>query len=301
MIIRKPSTREWIAILKKCPTATIFATPSWIEIVNKTYGYKDVTKLFIFEDGQKVLLPLMQTRNILGIFSQYLSVPFYNYGGLFSAREISEDRVSQIFNALKGLTTRSVILCPHPLSRVKYPEKYKGDKYSTHILDLSVGFERIWKGYKDNDQARKARKARKEGITIKSGETLDDFRTYYEMYLDSAKRWGLSNPQPWALYENLYKFGGDMLKLWIAQLSDKTIAGIILGYFNKNVIYWGGSFYFNYGTYRPNNLLHIEAIKDACEKDYKIYDFLPSGGIRGVEKFKETFGVKKLDFYTALK
>lgn len=295
MKIERPSRQEWLAVIEKSPDATFFATPEWIEAVEKSYGYENATKLFVFEDGQKVLLPLMRTNKVYSIFLQYLSVPFHNYGGLFSDKEISEGRVREILKALKGITTRSVVLCPPSFSKVKYPEENKSDKYSTHILDLTPGFEAIWSGYADRDQARKARK---EGITIRTGETVADYEIYYRMYLDSAKRWGLNDPQPFKLYENICNIAHDKIKLWFAQCGEKDIAGIILGYFNETVIYWGGAFFYEYGKIRPNNLLMIEAIRDACKKGYKQFDFLPSAGIAGVERFKENFGAIKFEYYT---
>lgn len=288
------SKEEWLEILEKCPDATFFATPEWAEVVEKTYDYKNVTKLFVFEDGQKVLCPLVRTNKVYGIFSQHLSVPFHNYGGFFSNEEISEIKVEKIIKYLTNGLTMGVTICPHPLSRVKYPAEYIADKYSTHILDLIQGFEYIWFEYEDKDQARKARK---EGVTIRLGETINDFRIYDEMYSDSAKRWGLKECQPLKLYENLYNLGSNRINLWLARHNEKDIAGIILGYFNEIVVYWGGAFLYEYGRLRPNNLLMIEAIKDACEKGYRYFDFLPSAGIEGVEKFKENFGAEKHEYF----
>lgn len=295
MKIKSPSREEWVDILNKCPDATFFATPEWLDVVEKTFGYKTATKLFVFEDGQRVLVPLSVIGRSYYVFKQYISVPFHNYGGFFSDKEISEDKVKRIVKALKGITTLSVILCPHPFSKVKYPEEYKGDRYSTHILDLSIGFDAIWQQYEDRDQTRKARK---EGVTIRLGETMDDFKIYYEMYFASTKRWGLKKTQPFKLYENLCKIARDKIKLWLASYNEKDIAGIILGYFNEIVVYWGGSFFFEYGKLRPNNFLMIEAIRDACEKGCKYFDFLPSAGLEGVERFKENFGAEKYEYYT---
>ena len=296
-IIEKVSISEWNNIITKCSEATFFATPEWAEIVNRSYGLKIATLLFIFEDGQEVLLPLMKIRGgrrykLFRVYN-YLSVPFHNYGGLFSAQPISKDKAEQIFNYLKKTFTPSVIICPNPLSQGPCPEQYKTQGYFTHLLDLTGGFDQFWKQYEDRDQARKARKA---NIQILMAKDLEDYKNYYEMYLDSARRWGLNNLQPWVLYKNLCLMSNDYMKLWLAKLDNQIIAGIILGYFNQNVIYWGAAFYHKSQQYRPNNLLHTEAIKDACEKGYKVYDFLPSGGNKGVEKFKESFGAKRIHF-----
>jgi lipid II:glycine glycyltransferase (peptidoglycan interpeptide bridge formation enzyme) len=293
MKVRKPSREEWQEILDKCTHATFFATPDWAEVVEKTYCYKTDTKLFLFGDGQKVIVPLSIIGKSYRIFAHYISVPFHNYGGLFSDREISDLRIRKIIDRLKSGLKMDVTLCPHPFSNARYPDDYITDEYSTHILDLTQGFESIWSKYKDRDQARKARK---EGVTIRLGNSIDDFKTYYEMYCASAKRWGLKDPQPYMLYENLCGMAGSRLKLWFANYNEKDIAGIILAYFNEIVVYYGAAFYYEYEKLRPNNLLLIEAIKDACNRRYKYFDFLPSAGIEGVEKFKKSFGAEKHKF-----
>jgi lipid II:glycine glycyltransferase (peptidoglycan interpeptide bridge formation enzyme) len=295
MKIKFPSKSEWLEAIKDCSEATFFATPGWLEVVEKTFGNKAATKLFEFEDRQKVIVPISLIGKQYWICKHYISVPFYNYGGLFSNTEISNVKVNQIIESLTENSTAIVTMCPHPFSKVSYPCEFRADKYSTHILDLSQGFENIWSAYKDRDQARKAKK---EGVTIRFGKTIDDFKKYYEIYLDSTKRWGLKEPQPFDLYKNLFNIAIGKIKLWFAMHDKKNIAGIILGYFNESVVYWGGAFFYEYGRLRPNNFLLIEAVKDAYEKGYKYFDFLPSAGIEGVENFKASFGAEKHEYYT---
>jgi lipid II:glycine glycyltransferase (peptidoglycan interpeptide bridge formation enzyme) len=297
MNIKVPSKSEWLEAIRDCSEATFFVTPDWLEVVEKTFGNKTATKLFEFDDGQKVVVPISLIGKQYWIFKHYISVPFHNYGGLFSNREISKVKVNQIIERLTENSTAIVTMCPHPLSKVKYPDEYRNDKYSTHILDLTQGFESIWNNYNDRDQARKARK---EGVTIRAGKSMDDFKIYYEMYLNSAKRWGFKESQPFKLFENLFKITGKKTKLWIARHEEKDLAGIVLGYRKEIVVYWGGAFFYEYGRLRPNNFLLIEAIKDACEKGYKYFDFLPSAGIEGVEKFKASFGAEKYEYFTYL-
>lgn len=297
-IINKISHNEWNGIIGKCDDATFFATPEWAEILNKTFGYKIATKLFILDDGTKILLPLMKIGKHQRFFSQYLSVPFHNYGGLFSERTLKEDEINLIIKKLKGVWPIDITIVPHPFSNNKLSTIYEADQYSTQILNLTDGFKKFWQIYHDNDQIRKSKKAEKAGIRITNDNSVRAFKDYYKMYLNSVRRWGLESPQPFELYKNICKFAQNKIKLWLALKDNKIIAGIILGYFNKMVIYWGGAYYSEYGIYRPNNLLHVEVIKHACDNGYEFYDFLPSGGITGVEKFKQSFGAKKINFYS---
>jgi hypothetical protein len=41
---------------------------------------------------------------------------------------------------------------------------------------------------------------------------------------------------------------------------------------------------------RPNIILHSEIIRQCCEQGCRYYDFNPSGGHEGVDRFKALFG-----------
>jgi len=118
MKVKKPSKKEWLDVIGKCPDATYFATPDWVNIVERTTEFKNTTRLIILDDGAKAIFPLMIIRKNCKIFAQYFSVPFYNYGGIFSQRPISKDEVEQIIKKIKrGLPLRKIQIFSHPLSK----------------------------------------------------------------------------------------------------------------------------------------------------------------------------------------
>ena len=160
-VINNVSISQWNEIIGKCDEATFFATPEWAQVLNKTYGYKIAAKIFILGDGTKVLLPLMKTGKHQKFFGQYLSVPFHNYGGLFSERTLQENEIELMIKKLKGWLPIDIIVVPHPFSENKPPKANKINQYSTRILDLSNNFNQFWQNYHNKDQDRKVRKARK--------------------------------------------------------------------------------------------------------------------------------------------
>ena len=58
-------------------------------------------------------------------------------------------------------------------------------------------------------------------------------------------------------------------------------------YHNRHAVYWHGAFVERYFEQRPSNLVHAEAIRDACERGFDWYDFNPSGPAPGVVRFKD--------------
>ena len=173
-------------------------------------------------------------------------------------------------------------------------ENSKNDE--THVLNIGEGFDEIhkrWtKGHKS--AARKARKARKEGVSVKLASSVDDWSAYYEVYEDSLKRWGeeASSVYGWKLFKEMFERRSSNIKLWLAICHGKIVAGSLCLYSKNHVVYWHGAAYSDYFKLRPVNLLMYEAIKHACEQGCSWFDFNPSGGHEGVKAFKRSFGAE---------
>jgi lipid II:glycine glycyltransferase (peptidoglycan interpeptide bridge formation enzyme) len=96
------------------------------------------------------------------------------------------------------------------------------------------------------------------------------------------------------LFQILYKKKSPAIKLWLAKYQGKLISGALCFYHNRHVAYWHSASSSDY--YQKLDAAHVlqyHIIKDACEQGYLIYDFLPSGGIEGVIKFKKGFSAQQ--------
>jgi lipid II:glycine glycyltransferase (peptidoglycan interpeptide bridge formation enzyme) len=136
-------------------------------------------------------------------------------------------------------------------------------------------------------------------VRVRPATSINDYHAYYNAYQDSLQRWGerASMHYPRMLFENgfqLAKIYPDNIKLWLATVNEKVIAGAWVFYWNQHVDWWHGAAYASYFDHYPNNVLQTHIIIDALEKGYKFYDFNPSGGHENVARFKARFGAKKL-------
>lgn len=96
-IIESPSIELWKEIADKCDYATFFHTPAWSKIFVNTYPiYQIATKAFIFDDGTRVILPLIQLKKFKNIARSYFSMPFNLYGGIISDGKIDDKKISKI-------------------------------------------------------------------------------------------------------------------------------------------------------------------------------------------------------------
>jgi len=290
---------EWKEIADKCEYATFFHTPTWSKVFAETYPEMEITtKKFVFNDETKAILPLIKVKTVKGLFNNYLSNVAGTYGGWISNKNLSNKQINIIIQwinkNLKNLVWRinpfDSSLRAIPLPRVKSD--------FTQYLDLKNGFDSIYKLWTKGHASatRKARKAHKEGVTIKESGLWKEWKQYFEIYEDSIRRWGntVSSRYSVNLFKTFFKEYNPNIKLWLAYFEGKPIAGALCFYHNHHVVYWHGAALEKHFSKRPSNLLQYEIIKDACKKNYWWYDFNPSGGHKGVINFKKSFGAKKM-------
>jgi len=299
MKIKSPNFQEWQRFVEKLPDHNFFQLPVWGQIHEKIYNdFKIKTRMYLFDDGVKILVPLLRKKITWGLNSYY-SLPNGTYGGILWNKKPDEEQLSQVIKNLTRMNTLNISICPHPL---QYKEMLFLEEYGftsatlyVHILYLQNGFDNYWKNLscKNRNQTRKAIKS---GIEIRIGKNIEDIKSYYGLYVSSTKRWKIneSRIRPFGFYEYLFQYGGDRVRFHLARKDGVDIAGAVIFYNAHSVIYWCGAMLKEYSEFCPNNLLHNEIIKDAFASDYKYYNMLGSTGLRGVEKFKDSFGCDKL-------
>jgi lipid II:glycine glycyltransferase (peptidoglycan interpeptide bridge formation enzyme) len=118
---------------------------------------------------------------------------------------------------------------------------------------------------------------------------------YYSVYEDAHRRWGdrATSHYDFELFKNIFEMKSPNIKLWLAKAEQRIIAGALVMYWNRHVVWWHGASLEEYFHYCAANLLNVEIIKNACERGYLYYDFNPSGGHEGVASFKQSFGAER--------
>lgn len=292
------SNKEWEKIVLKSDHAYFFHSPLWAKIMEKTYNYRTATRLYEI-NGKEILVPLMKKKKYG--FNFLSSMPFYSmsfgYGGFFSKSSLSSDEIKNLIHQISSGRNIIFDFTMPPLSGL--PLDFEdtsitkiNDYWSyTHILRLNKNFDYIWKN-KFKKRARRAiRKAVKNGVEIRKGDSLDDFKALYDIYSRASQKWGYKNPPiSFDFFLNVYKYGSDHVELSLATKDDKIIAGRICFRYSKTVYGYLNAFLPEYGTFNPTSLLISESIKQACDDGFKYVDVGSSGNNLGLKKFKESFG-----------
>ncbi|KPJ58198.1 MAG: hypothetical protein AMJ42_03720 [Deltaproteobacteria bacterium DG_8] len=286
--------------MRNCEYATFFHSPTWIKVLEKTYPhYSNATVGFIFSTGNRAIFPLVAEHSKGIVFEKvkYKSMPPGVYGGVLAEKRLTSEEIGAIFEHLTSTDISDLKVVENPLEHYEFPKSFVAKTLFTQILPLDADFEqlriRFSRGQKSN-----IKQAQKKGVTVRIADSLEDYEHYYHIYQGTLKRWGkrAGTSYPWALFLNLFETRDPDVKLWLAEKDRKIIAGVLALYCNSTILYWHGCSLQEYLDHYPNNLLHMEVIKDGCARGYKVYDFNPSGGHEGVVKFKESFSAKRVDF-----
>ena len=293
----------WLEVARKCGYATFFHTPLWQRLAIQTYPhYQDVAVCCELKSGVRVVLPLLETRSIKGFYRCLVSTFAGCYGGLIADGPLTVTEKQQVYNAVLAqhrlgelhITGNPLADGHELLARFNRREDY------THLFTLDKDYNAISRNFSKGHRSA-ITQGRRMGVTTRLASSLSDYQNYYGAYMDSLRRWGdnATSRYPWKLFAAGYDLARefpDHLKLWLAELEGKVIAGAWVFYWNEHVVWWHGASFADSFAYRPNNVLQADIIKDACDHGYKYYDFNPSGGHNAVAKFKQNFGAERQAF-----
>ncbi len=288
-----PTKSKWEEIVLDSNDSYFYHSPSWSKIMEKTFNFHDSTRLYTI-NGKEILVPVMRKKKYG--FNVYDSMPL-GYGGFFSGDKISFHEIEIIIDKIMGGKNIIFNFTLSPSSNLSIDLKKSSvsqvnDVWSyTHILPLNNDFDYIWKNYFKRNTRRAIQKSERNNIEIQKGDSLNDFKDYYCLYVDASKKWGYETPEyPLRLFKNLYRFGSDSVDLYMAYRDSELIAGLISFSYGRNVSGWSNVFLSQYGALNPTSLLVSHSIECACKEGYKNYDLGASGDLGGVRKFKESFG-----------
>ena len=290
------SRDDWLDVVKRGPAATYYHTPHWCECVaNWQGGYIARALGFCLSDGARIALPVMVRRGFLriGFASRGVSTMPNTYGGpVAEGRDLTREDWRDLFGSLHSLRLGRISI--HATPGNSPPPEMTPDlawhERNTYILRLKgIPGELVRRYHKGCTSSVK--KGRRAGLTASRIDTPAALAEYYEVYLDSLKLWGKTSNTgyPFRLFQSLHDMPG--VEVWGAKLpSGKIVAGGIFLYWNTSVQYWQGAMTAEHRDVCPANVLLDFVLEDARARGFQLFDFNPSGGLKGVEAFKASFG-----------
>lgn len=277
---------EWWQVVSRISASTIFHTPVWFKLYQQYRGGHYQALAFNFSNNRHLFFFVAIDKQ-----DSFSSSPFGNFGDFLTEDEFSEQERNELISYLQQYT---ITIRQNPYNPVQLLDTAvtKTDfTQNIYLPDIRDSILDNW----SNFHKKSLKKGQKLGVTVRQSADLSDWKNYHQMYTRRYKDWGETAGKfyDFSLFEILQNISSSYIKLWLANYENKIIAGGIFFYYNKKVIYWHASGDKDYFYCKPYQVLHYEVIKDAIKNGYEWYDFNPSGGYAGVEKFKEEFGAIK--------
>lgn len=293
--IRPASSEEWDAVWRACPYGTYFQSREWAEIWSAydPRGLAPAPMRVRFSDGQSALLPLSRRRHLGGLSYTYVASPAGTFGGWLSADPIGREHVAQL---VRYLTRHDLVWRVSPYADPG-PElgglATRAD--TTLAVDLRDGFPALLRQWSKGHRATIGQ-ARRNQISVAESRDRQDWETYFEIYGQSLDRWGseASSRYGWPLFAQLRDRASPSIKLWLALLSGRPVAGALVFHAQRHAVYWHGAALSEHFPKRPVHLLVHDIMHDAAARGLAWFDFNPSGGHEGVAAFKRGFGAQPL-------
>jgi hypothetical protein len=313
--IRPATSEEWDRIWSSCDYGTFFHSREWAEIWSEyTEGFnKPFPHIVIFSDSTSALLPLTLQIRKKRIRNFFLTAEG-QFGNWISEAEMTKDHVEHLIKYLSdefgNLVWRwnpydpsSADINPDCLSNLDC--LYMVEEDETYAVNLTCGFDGVVDSCHHGHQCS-FRKATKEGLSLELAETEKNWKEYYNVYLDSIRRWGESalSRIEWDLFQLMFRRGSPNIKLWLVRDGAVVIAGGLCFYAKKHLVCWHAANLEASFSKRPMNFLFMEIMRDACANGYIWFDFNTSAHLDGVKTFKKRFGASELKcnvFYKKIK
>jgi hypothetical protein len=298
-IIQNLTKELWREVADAAENATFFHTPTWADVITETFPQFSIHAIGAeLDDSDIAILPAVATRERNRIFYWLESLYLGGYGGLISSRPLTAGEVAPVMKLMINNRIANCHIMGNPLREYELPSEFQAYDQFTHFLKFGEPDEVSQR--MSSDKRRNIKKASEYKITCCVADTEDQYRDYFQVYENTLERWGEKTlvQYPYTLFASIFRYHSDQVKLWLAMMDNKVVCGKIIFYHRDFAYYWHGSSMKEYLNFYPDPFLMWNIILDGCQKGLKGMDMGPSGGLSGVEVYKEKFGAYKVPFHS---
>jgi len=312
--VRSPTRQEWDDIVAGDPTALPEQAPEWTSAICQRAAYRDATRLYELADGRRFVLPLVARRGPLGVGAHLWSFPpAWGIGGPVGAG-LDSAAVSVIADDLVSMSAVRIGLRIDPLDQAfwQHIESRSLTRIPrrVHVIDLDPDLDRLMantRGTTRRDIRRALRPAGGVEIRVgRAGELVDD---YYELFLESTRRWAARQHEPpaMALWRARRRDPLGKLHAIARHMGERFV--VIVGYCNGRpassaILLLGpttrdtrGATDIDLaGSSGVNSLVQWTAIALAAEHGSAVYNMGESGWATGLSAYKERFGARPVEY-----
>jgi hypothetical protein len=275
--------------------ATFFHTQEWSDLFCASMTAWQPDPIAVeFTDGNLAVLPMLRR---VGSEHRQAMAPFV-YGGPLFLRPPTEAHWDEFGKIPRWYS--DIVLYDNPFSPYAWDQEgLIRWRIHTHVLDLSPGFDRVLAGCRRMIR-QNCRSAERAGIAVSPAQSLAQVDEYYDAYLDSLSRWSenVTSLYPRGLFHDFFRLqtADRGVRLWVAEVDGLVVSGVVVLYHAEHSVAWHAATHSDYLSSHASPLVHLAAIRAGCSEGLRWYDFNPSGQLRSLEFFKESFGTERRRF-----
>jgi hypothetical protein len=294
------SDSRWEALMNHLPSSVIYQHPAWLAVVEEGYGYKPLH--LACEDASGNLhgiLPLFYRRGLRS--GKICLSPPPVAGPLADSEQASTMLIQTAIERSRSEQATSFQFMTRSMNFDNCVEGVVGVPVNeSYGLTLP---ERPDLLRLDSRVKRAVNKATRLGLQIRPAETISELKAWYQLYLETMRR-AMVMPHPYRIFELSWRYLRPLgaLRLLLAEHVEAGQRRLVAGFL---FFQWNGISWHLYTGWRredqdlrPNDLLHWQAIQDACAQGLRWYDFghAPAGN-QGIAQFKSKWATEMVTTY----
>jgi hypothetical protein len=302
-----PAPRDvWLELFRASDDSLVSQSPSWFDALLES-GHRDASRLYTLRSGRRLVLPLARSKRP---GSTNASLPAgWGIGGLVASGHTLPSDVAAVAADPMLASTGPHLIKPGPLAAAAWAVALPaaaGASHSVHILDLAGGHDMAWDRF-GSDTRKMIRRAERAGVVVESGNSarlIEAFHELYDRWLDerarrlhrppALQRWSGRRNEPPARLDLLARRLGDRCQQWVAFVEGQPAAALVTFIDGSVAVNWRSTMSRERsGKTQANYLLQAQAIEHAARAGCRLLQMGESGGVSGIEGFKERFGAVK--------
>lgn len=302
---------RWERFVTDHPDGLIYHHPAWLQVLTREYNRPAIC-LGCEDDGGRLrgVLPLVRTRGLpfggsAATARRLSSLPRTPVAGTLSADNQATATLVRAAMELVSADTCFELKLAAPL-----PDGLRDDLACepwrlSYSVDLPPRPAELRFGDSRNHATimRALRKAQRHGVQVRPAESAADLRTWYPLYVRTMQSHGVPQ-RPYRLFEAAWDLlrPRQMMQLLLAERQSgggrQLLAGSLFLMFGQTVFYAFNGCESDARPLRANDLIHWQAIIDACHTGYQHYDL---GEVvetqAGLHRFKSKWGAEPRRLY----